>query len=1090
MPGGARLHARRIVPRRHVNPRPKAMRVFVSTIRFLVDRFDRFLLPSALAVALAVAAQAAPSRVVFHDDFNGQAIGAAPAGWTTPHTWRVRAQGGVTLLSMEDSGSWNGQQHDRRITKLLPESLTRSWVLDFDHAWRWGGDTTSKRGYHSLRIDVWMVNAAGHGYCLRIPQGSHGLSGADPGERLFQLFRVTSGQLGAAPLAQGRGYDSPGWLSLGLSSPSLRSVRLSWDRLNRRLVAYRKTSGDWEAVIDVKDAAHAGFDRLIINPSNFNNSVGPQIDNVLLRAPRELKWGVAGHADSGVAYPVYRSIGAAATLDRVKALGLEWYRVDSVEVADEPTGAAFFDSVVKAAEDRGVSVLPILFGTRQNTTAFTLEQLYQVNFAKAENFARFYRGRFTHVEVLNEMDNQAITHGNGDLVGHYDPEKLARHVAVFKGLCDGLRAGDPAVVRMIGAAGWYHYGYIDHLLAQGVPFEALVWHWYSDMGSVQRVMAKLAAYDLPIWVTEFNRRNGTYFGSALAENFSLHTWGQPPSAWTGSGAWSVDRHGTNQLVTNTNPADEGSGWALERATSTPVDLTKDWALDLQVGWRRGGVAGSGGHGDFSLRSEIDLVNAAGAGFRLRVRQGTSGNPDNAEQVMQLFRLAGAGGAETLVAQGSGANVAGWQTRGLSAPSLTRVRLKWAYDWDPSVRARRLTLRWGDGHGTVVFSIPYTEAWPTVDRVVLRARGTATGGAGAQFDSFQLYRDDPEAAEPAQARTLAAMAAEFSHFPQVEALFPYELFDEPNQQTDEQRYGLYRVRRSGSTYFADTPRLGAEAYAEYVAARGALPAEPGSIVVDNAFLAPAFLALGAWTEQSAADSWLGHHLVSADTASTSFARFSPAITVAGAHSVWARFPSAPADVTGVPVRVNTSSGLSSLSVTQPAGGGWVRIGEFNLRAGEASPAAAYVEFGPASSGATRVDAVRFQRKGIPSWSGEQVSNLAEPDVDGVSRLLKVATAMPLGSPLPYPVSSLDLAQGRMTLSFNRPVGGAFSYFVESSEDLSVWSPLAWRMAGAAAWSHAGAAITESGTGEARRVIVTDPVSAGSVPRRFLRLRVHH
>ncbi len=1043
------------------------------------------------ALALVAPAFAAPSEIIFHDDFNGQTIGAAPAGWITPHTWRVRTQGGVTLLSMEDAGSWNGQQHDRRITKLLPEPLARSWVLDFDHAWRWGGDTASKRGYHSLRIDVWLINAASHGYCLRVPQGSHGLSGADPTERLFQLYRVTSGQLGAAPLAQGRGYDSPGWLSLGLSSPSLRGVRLSWDRVSRRLVAYRKTAGDWETVIDVRDATHASFDRLVINPSSFNNSVGPQIDNVLLRAPRELKWGVAGHADSGVAYPVYRSIGAAATIDRVKSLGLEWYRVDSVEVADEPTGTAFFDSVLKAAEDRGVSVLPILFGTRQNTTGFTLEQLYEANFAKALNFARFYRGRFTHVEVLNEMDNQAITHGDGSVIGHYDPEKLARHVAVFKGLCDGLRAGDPAILRMIGAAGWYHYGYIDHLLAQGVPFEALVWHWYSDMGSVQRVMAKLATYQMPIWVTEFNRRNGTYFGAALAEPFSRHTWGQPPLGWAPSGGWLIDRHATNQLVTNMDPDDGGAaGRSLARTFAGPVDLSKDWALDLQLGWRRGGVAGSGGHGDFSILSEISLIDATGAGLRLRVRQGDGGDPANTEQVMQLHRLeGGAAGGEILVGQGNGANLAGWQTRGLTTPNLTRVRLKWAYDWNPAVRARRLTLRWGDGDGTTVFSIPYTDAWPLVDRLVLRTKGNASGGTGAQFDNVLFYRDDPAAAEPEQARTLVSMAAEFSHFPQVEALFPYELFDEPNQQTDEQRYGLYQVRRTtSSTYLADAPRPGAQAYAGYIADRGVLPAEPGSVVVDDSFLAPSVLALGAWVEEQADGAWLGRHLVATDSASTSFVRFSPFVAVAGAHTVWAHFPPAPADVPGAPVRVNTASGIVSLSVTQPARGGWVRIGEFNLRAGEASPAAAYVEFGPAESGAARPDALRFLRKDISPWSGEHVSDLDRPDVDGIPRLLKVATATPLGIPAPYPLTALDLAQGKLALSFNRQASGGFFYLVEVSSDLAEWQPLAWRMAGASTWGHAGAVITESGTGEARRVSVSDSVAFGSADRRFFRLRV--
>lgn len=1060
-------------------------------ISYFKNGYGRRIL-SALALLAGFAAfspgRAAASELVVHDDFNGQEIGAAPAGWTTPHRWRVRTEGGITLLTMEEGGSWNGQAHERRITKRLPAPSGRSWVLELDYAWRWGGDPTSKRGYHNLRLDVLMVDAAGNGYCVRIPQGGIGLSGADAAERLFRMHRVTSWQVGSTPLAEGRGYDRAGWKSINLAKPELHGVRLSWDRKSRRLTAYRKIDGAWEAVIEVPNVLDGNFDRLAVDPSSFTGSVAPQIDNVRLYAPRELVWGVVGHADNGAAFPVYRTIGAAIAIQKVKELGMERYRVDTVEVADAPTGNTFFDAVLAAADAQGVSLLPVLSTTKVNTTDLPIEQVYELNFTKAKNFATFYRGRFTHVEVLNEIDNAAIIAGDGSLVSHYDSAKLARYAAVFRGLCDGLKAGDPAVKRLVGTAGWYHYGFIDYLNSQGVEFEILAWHWYSVMGSMQRVMNRLATYGKPIWITEFNRWEGTYFGTRLSDSFGLHALGAAPAGWARSGEWRVDRHGLDQLVTNTDLDDGGGARTLGRPLDMSVDANREWELGFSVGWQRGGVAGAGGHGDYSIYSEVDLVNSAGAGFRLRVRQGDGGDPLNGGRILQLYRLDPAGTpSEVLVAEGGGPGAAGWMTRGLSAPSLTRLRLQWAYNWNPAVLARRLSLRWGDGNGTTVFSIPYDEPMPTVDRVVLRARGTAPGGVGAQFDSILFRHENAVATEPEQARTLEAMAAEMSSFPQVEALFVYELFDQPNHQTSERNYGLYKVRRNAQfVYFEDGPRLGAEVLKNFVARRGVLPAEPGSVTVDNSSLWPASFALGPWSEETVSTSMVGGHMVAGDGVSTSFVRFCPYIAEAGAHAVWIHFPVGAADIPGVPVRVNTQGGLVSASVLQPARGGWVKAGEFTFKAGESATTGAYVEIRAGEAGATLADAVRFQRKGVGPWSKGVFSNLEAPDVDGVPLMLKAATAMPVGAPGPYPIVSLSITGDAMALSFNQPLASPFFYMVEASEDLVAWDPIA--IGEGTAWFSLGATVSQSGSGEMRRITVVDPVATSAAPRRFLRLWV--
>ena len=89
---------------------------------------------------------------------------------------------------------------------------------------------------------------------------------------------------------------------------------------------------------------------------------------------------------------------------------------------------------------------------------------------------------------------------------------------LLRGLAEGIHEGDPEANRIIDCAGWLHFGFMDRLVDDAVPFEIVSWHWYSEMGDITTpkesfsgnwdVLDKLKSWGKEVWLTEGNRRNG------------------------------------------------------------------------------------------------------------------------------------------------------------------------------------------------------------------------------------------------------------------------------------------------------------------------------------------------------------------------------------------------------------------------------------------------------------------------------------------------------------------------------------------------------------------------------------------------------
>jgi len=248
---------------------------------------------------------------------------------------------------------------------------------------------------------------------------------------------------------------------------------------------------------------------------------------VATRAPGEgFHWGVNGHPG---AQEGYRQVPIAGQLDLIVELGAKWYRCDWSEGAFR-ANPAVYDTLVDEATRRGVRLLPVIF---PDTSCRSERPFAQIR-SESERFARAlvgrYRGRISHWELDNELDNWAMVrkgekcpngllwqwgdpHGNDP--NHFQEDRYQRARAELEGLHAGAKAADPAAKTIVDSC-WIHYGFIERLLAKDrVPIDILGWHWYSEMGDPAKANGNinlpehLKRFGRPIWFTELNHRGGS-----------------------------------------------------------------------------------------------------------------------------------------------------------------------------------------------------------------------------------------------------------------------------------------------------------------------------------------------------------------------------------------------------------------------------------------------------------------------------------------------------------------------------------------------------------------------------------------------------
>lgn len=265
-----------------------------------------------------------------------------------------------------------------------------------------------------------------------------------------------------------------------------------------------------------------------------------------------MNWGVAGHSEKFSGTYASYNVTPQQQLDKVKELGVTYYRVDARDVYEIQ---ALVDLTRTNPNYSGIKIIPIIYAwfswddIAKNPNGYTWQKFYDDSYWRGYWWTRWwinmgYGMPFEAIEVENEFDNRCIVgKQNGDpydvdgsqLANHYHDETGSitpntiqgsywRCQAILNGLCRGIRAAHPTVPRLVGCGGWKHFGFIDKLLidcGNPAPWEGIIYHWYSEMGLMSShadVVSKLQWYKnsgFPIWLTEVNCRHGSLVVDAV-----------------------------------------------------------------------------------------------------------------------------------------------------------------------------------------------------------------------------------------------------------------------------------------------------------------------------------------------------------------------------------------------------------------------------------------------------------------------------------------------------------------------------------------------------------------------------------------------
>lgn len=234
--------------------------------------------------------------------------------------------------------------------------------------------------------------------------------------------------------------------------------------------------------------------------------------------------GLSGHT---LSEDIYRDIPMERQLDMLNELGATVYRVDSPFTSGRSDE---LDDLIAAAKKRNIQILLILYSPLGFFDDASPEVVREAARASAFRLVSRYRDDIKYWALSNEPDDLAIYQPGDRMPGgkrwrrdtpdgskpsHYNTAKYEWARAAILGLGEGVREADPDAIRIVNSAGWLHYGFIERLVNDRVPFEILAWHWYSEMGDITSVgedefdlLSRLEEFGKPIWITEGNRREG------------------------------------------------------------------------------------------------------------------------------------------------------------------------------------------------------------------------------------------------------------------------------------------------------------------------------------------------------------------------------------------------------------------------------------------------------------------------------------------------------------------------------------------------------------------------------------------------------
>jgi len=246
-----------------------------------------------------------------------------------------------------------------------------------------------------------------------------------------------------------------------------------------------------------------------------------------------IMWGVNIHPIQGGT--PYASMPIDVQFQKAQDLGLRRLRLDLYDASNQ--SQTVLASALAESAVRGVEVLPVVIPNFQGYDSE--DAAYRDCKPLMETFAK----NFPQVlawELGNEFELASQIRGQGSYITDYDQTKYVLARGCYRGMIEGMKAGNAAAQSCIDTSGHGHFGWTDQLWRDGVYWDITGEHFYSERGVVSirelhlevGLTDKLALmknnYGRPIWITEFNywfadneppdkRAMGQYLSRTMAE---------------------------------------------------------------------------------------------------------------------------------------------------------------------------------------------------------------------------------------------------------------------------------------------------------------------------------------------------------------------------------------------------------------------------------------------------------------------------------------------------------------------------------------------------------------------------------------------
>jgi hypothetical protein len=227
---------------------------------------------------------------------------------------------------------------------------------------------------------------------------------------------------------------------------------------------------------------------------------------------QNLLLGINGHLGDAP----YLQTSAAKQIQLLKDRGLTWYRLNVQTKSDGSASAStLLESLQTAASAKGIKILPMLYLRTLDFNKSESEN-YQLGKTLGRDFASKYGKYFSMYNLGNDLELPLLlANKTGSSSSHYNSRKTNITAAYLKGMDEGIKARDPDAKTMIDA-GWLHYGFLQRCATYGVKYDAIGYHWYSDMENeasnfptnIPDITVKLANLfpTKQLWFTEFGYR--------------------------------------------------------------------------------------------------------------------------------------------------------------------------------------------------------------------------------------------------------------------------------------------------------------------------------------------------------------------------------------------------------------------------------------------------------------------------------------------------------------------------------------------------------------------------------------------------------